>query len=110
MRREHVRDLLARVASGALDVDEALGRLAFEPAEALGFATIDHHRALRQGFPEVIYGAGKTSPQICELALRMADRGDGLLVTRLPNEAADALQLTVPSVEVNTLARTAYLC
>ena len=77
MRRERVRDLLQQVADGSLDAAAALDALAFEPAESLGFATIDHHRALRQGFPEVVYGAGKTPAQIVEIATRIAARGDG---------------------------------
>jgi NCAIR mutase (PurE)-related protein len=109
MRREHVRDLLARVADGALAVDEALERLAFEPAESLGFATIDHHRALRQGFPEVVFGEGKTTEHLVSIASRIADRGEGLLVTRLPSEAAPALSSAIPAIELNALARTAYL-
>ena len=64
MRREHVRDLLQQVANGALDVPQALDALAFEPIESLPFATIDHHRAIRQGYPEVILGQGKTTEQI----------------------------------------------
>jgi NCAIR mutase (PurE)-related protein len=109
MRREHVRDLLARVASGALDVDEALGRLAFEPAESLGFATIDHHRALRQGFPEVVFGEGKATDHLLEIAARIAERGEGLLVTRLAPDAASALATRFPTIELNTVGRTAYL-
>src|SRR5436189_2856414 len=109
MRREHVRDLLARVASGALDVDEALGRLALEPVESLGFATIDHHRALRQGFPEVIYGAGKTPAQIGEIASHIAVRGTGVLITRVSPDAAESLRQRLPDIELNEIARTAYL-
>src|SRR5579872_860997 len=109
MRREHVRDLLAQVADGALPVDAALERLAFEPAESLGFATIDHHRALRQGFPEVIFGEGKSTEHLVAIASRIAERGEGLLVTRLATDAAEALAARVPSVELNALARTAYL-
>ena len=109
MRREHVRDLLARVASGALDVDEALGRLAFEPAESLGFATIDHHRALRQGFPEVVFGEGKATDHLLEIATRIAERGEGLLVTRLAPDAASVLATRFPTVELNAVGRTAYL-
>lgn len=109
MRREHVRDLLDQVANGALDVDEALDRLAFTPAESLGFATIDHHRALRQGFPEVIFGEGKTPDQILEIALRIVDHGDGMLVTRLAIEASRLLASHLPSIELNVLGRTAYL-
>ena len=109
MRREHVRDLLELVANGALDVDEALGRLAFAPVESLGFATIDHHRALRQGFPEVIFGEGKTPEQVLEIAMRIAERGDGLLITRLAPDTARLLASSIPTIEVNALGRTAYL-
>ncbi|MDB4876123.1 MAG: 1-(5-phosphoribosyl)-5-amino-4-imidazole-carboxylate carboxylase [Gemmatimonadetes bacterium] len=109
MKREHVRDLLQQVANGALDVGNALDALAFEPAESLAFATIDHHRALRQGFPEVIYGAGKTPEQICAIAERIAAHGDGLLVTRISAEAGESLRATFPDIEINTVARTAHL-
>jgi pyridinium-3,5-biscarboxylic acid mononucleotide synthase len=109
MRREHVRDLLSQVAEGSLDVGKALDALALEPVESLPFASIDHHRALRQGFPEVIYGAGKTPEQIAEIATRIASRGDGLLVTRLGAEGAEALRASLPGVEINDVARTAYL-
>ena len=109
MRREHVRDLLAQVANGALDVDEALARLAFEPAESLGFATIDHHRALRQGFPEVVFGEGKSTEHLVEIASRISERGEGLLVTRIAPEAATALTARIPSIDYNALGRTAYL-
>lgn len=109
MRREHVRDLLQQVANGALNIDEALGRLAFAPVESLGFATIDHHRALRQGFPEVIFGEGKTPRQVLEIALRIAAEGDGVLATRLSPEAARLLESHIPGIVLNVLGRTAYL-
>src|SRR5476649_1449470 len=109
MRRERVRDLLAQVASGALPVERALDSLAREPEESLGFATIDHHRALRQGFPEVIYGAGKSTEQIVTIARHIAERGDGVLVTRVAADAAAALAAALPGVEHNAVARTALL-
>jgi NCAIR mutase (PurE)-related protein len=109
MRRERVRDLLARVAEGALPVDDALGALALEPTESLGFATIDHHRALRQGFPEVIYGAGKTPEHIVAIAERIAAHGDGVLVTRVSDEAAAAMLRALPGAEHNVTARTVHL-
>jgi len=108
MRRERVRDVLHQVADGVLDVSQALDALSFEPAESLGFATIDHHRALRQGFPEVIYGAGKSADQICDIASRIAGRGDGVLVTRIASEAAELLQASLDGVELNAVARTAF--
>ena len=109
MRRDHVRDLLRQVADGSLDAGAALAALAFEPAESLGFATIDHHRSLRQGFPEVVYGAGKTPAQIAEIGERIAGRGDALLVTRLSDDAAAALANTLPGIQLNALGRIAYL-
>ena len=109
MRRERVRELLEQVAGGSLDVSQALAALSFEPVESLGFATIDHHRALRNGHPEVIYGAGKTAEQICAIASHIAARGEGVLVTRLPAAAAEPLTVAFPRIEIDELARTAYL-
>jgi hypothetical protein len=109
MRREHVRDLLNQVADGALPIDDALERLSFEPAESLGFATIDHHRSLRQGFPEVVFGEGKSTDHLLAIAARIAERGEGLLITRLAPEAAPNLASQLPAIELNAIARTAYL-
>jgi pyridinium-3,5-biscarboxylic acid mononucleotide synthase len=109
MRRDHVRELLRQVANGSLDVDRAIDTLSFDPVESLGFASIDHHRALRQGFPEVVYGAGKTPEQIREIATRIAARGDGMLVTRVSDDAADLLEASLPGIERNRVARTAHL-
>jgi NCAIR mutase (PurE)-related protein len=109
MRRERVRDLLAGVADGSLSVEAALDALAFEPAEVLPFATIDHHRLLRQGFPEVIFGGGKTPEQIEAIAARLAARGEGFLATRLERAVGERLRAGFPAVELNELARTAYL-
>ncbi len=109
MRRDRVHDLLRQVADGSLAVDRAMDALSFEPVESLGFATIDHHRALRQGFPEVIYGEGKTAEQVRDIALRIAERGAGMLATRLSADAAELLRASLPNVELNALGRTAYL-
>jgi NCAIR mutase (PurE)-related protein len=109
VRRERVRDLLARVADGSVQVDAALTTLALEPTESLGYATIDHHRALRQGFPEVVYGAGKSTVQVVEIARRIAEHGDGVLVTRIAADAAEALAAALPGIVHNEVARTAFL-
>jgi pyridinium-3,5-biscarboxylic acid mononucleotide synthase len=109
MRRQRVRDVLAGVADGSLSVDGALDALAFEPVDELAFATIDHHRALRQGFPEVIFGGGKTAEQVEAIAVHLAARGDGFLATRLDPAATDRLHARFPAVELNEVARTAYL-
>ena len=109
MRRDRVRDLLTRVAAGSTPVDRALDALAAEPAESLGFATIDHHRALRQGFPEVVYGGGKTVEQVVAIARRIAEHGDGVLITRVAPDAVSPLEDALPGMEHNPVAGTCFL-
>jgi NCAIR mutase (PurE)-related protein len=104
-----VRDLLGGVADGSVTVESALAALAREPTESLGFATIDHHRALRQGFPEVVYGAGKSTEQLVAIAQRIAEHGDGVLATRVPEAAVAPLLAALPGAEANALARTVLL-
>jgi NCAIR mutase (PurE)-related protein len=106
---ERLRALLAGVAAGAVPVDEAERRLAWNPVEELAFASLDHHRALRQGFPEVVFGQGKTPDQVVAIAQRIAARGDGFLATRVALEAAEALAAALPAIELNPLGRTAWL-
>jgi len=109
VRRDHARDLLEQVASGKLAPDKALDALSFQPTESLEFATIDHHRALRQGFPEVIFGQGKTDEQILSIAQRILERGDGVLATRVADSAATVIQRAIPGAEWNALGRTIYV-
>lgn len=106
---ERARAILDQVASGQLSPAAALAQLAIEPFESLEYATVDHHRALRQGYPEVIFGAGKTAEQVVGIAERIASRGDGFLVTRVEVVAQVALLDTFPGVRVNPVARTAFL-
>jgi pyridinium-3,5-biscarboxylic acid mononucleotide synthase len=107
--RDRVLALLRQVAEGQTDVNTALDRLARDPIESLPFATIDHHRALRQGYPEVILGQGKTVEQVVAIAERIAARGEGFLVTRAVPDALTSLVERFPNVEVNALARCAHL-
>jgi pyridinium-3,5-biscarboxylic acid mononucleotide synthase len=106
---ERLRVLLGELAAGTLTVDEAERRLAWSPVEELPFATVDHHRALRQGFPEVVFGQGKTAEQIVAIAGRIVERGDGLLATRLGADAAESLAAQFPEIQLNVLGRTAWL-
>jgi NCAIR mutase (PurE)-related protein len=107
--RDHVLAVLERVASGATDPAAALDELAFAPAESLGFATIDHHRSLRQGYPEVIFGPGKTAEQVVAIAERIVERGDGCLITRVADDVRAALSARFPSARVNEVARTVHV-
>ena len=109
MTPERLRALLEEVARGETAPAAAEQRLRWTPVEELGFATVDHHRALRHGFPEVIFGAGKTPGQLAAIAERIAARGDGLLATRVSPEGADRLRAVLPGLEINALGRTAYL-
>ena len=109
MTPERLRLLLDEVAGGTTSPAEAERRLAWLPAEELPFATIDHHRALRQGFPEVIFGAGKAPEHLLEIARRIAARGEGVLATRVAPEAAALLRAEIPEMELSEMGRTAWL-
>jgi NCAIR mutase (PurE)-related protein len=101
--------LLERVRTGALLPDAALRELATLPYEDIGYARVDHHRALRQGVPEVILGQGKTAAQIAGIAERLLAAGHNVLATRLtPEVAAEACGL-LPALEHHAVARTALL-
>jgi len=107
--RDHVLALLERVASGATDPAAALEELAFAPTESLDFATIDHHRTLRQGYPEVVFAPGKTVEQVLTIAERIVDRGAGCLITRAETEVRAALAMRFPSARANDVARTVHV-
>lgn len=83
MNRDALKRLLRRVRSGGVGIDDALEELRHLPLEDLGFATLDHHRALRRGYPEVVYGQGKTPEQIGALVDRLALMKQPVLVTRV---------------------------
>jgi pyridinium-3,5-biscarboxylic acid mononucleotide synthase len=91
MRPEDVRALLMAVARGDSTVDTAMRRLERLPFEDLGFATVDHHRALRTGLPEVVLGEPKTDAQIAAIVESIASRGQTALVTRLPPDRAEVV-------------------
>lgn len=109
MTPERLRELLAEVARGRVTVAEAERRLAWAPVEDIDIARIDHHRAVRQGFPEVIFGEGKTPDQLTRIAERIAARGEGLLATRVSPAGAAAVMEILPEVEHNPLARTLHV-
>ncbi|PQV63146.1 hypothetical protein B1R32_11553 [Abditibacterium utsteinense] len=105
MTSPSLRALLEHVQSGQIPIESALEELRDLPFEDLGFAKIDHHRALRQGFPEVVFGAGKTPAQIAQIAQKLSARGDIVLVTRASPEAFAATQVAVPAATYDEMAR-----
>ena len=88
--------LLNKVKSEKITIEEALGQLRSLPFEDLGFTRIDHHRSLRKGFPEVIWGQGKTSEEIVSILKQLKRRGENILVTRLDEKKAAAVQKAFP--------------
>ena len=92
MEKKDIKELLSEVANGTMSVEDALMKLKTAPFEDIGFAKLDHHRGLRQGVAEVIYGAGKTPEQILEITERLLGMGQKtVLITRMDKAAADVL-------------------
>lgn len=100
-----VKDLLEGVRDGRVSPDEAAARLATLPYEDLGFAKVDHHRALRRGFPEAVFGAGKTPEQVAAIVERIATRGQRVLVTRTNPEAYERVLAVRPDAVFHASAR-----
>src|SRR5581483_1252790 len=96
MDQQNLKELLLRLKSGETEVDDVIERLKHMPFENLGFAHVDHHRAIRQGFPEVIFGHGKTADQISAIAEKLLARSYNLLVTRTDRQAFERISALVP--------------
>jgi len=109
MNRQQLRALLDEVRAGSITPESAHERLfqflSQKPYEDLDFARVDHHRALRQGFPEVIFGQGKSPSQIAAIAARIVASNHSLLVTRTTPEAHRAVVAEVPAATYHDLAR-----
>ena len=88
MDQDQLRSLFQQVRSGAVDIDAALTRMLNMPFEDLGFAKVDHHRALRHGMPEVIFAKGKIPEQVVAIAERLLANSDNVLITRADRECA----------------------
>jgi NCAIR mutase (PurE)-related protein len=99
MTEDKIRRLMEEVRSGAVDVESALQRLRHMPFEDLGFAKVDHHRALRHGMPEVIFGRGKTAEQVKAIAERLVERAPNILITRADEKTADAVRCAISDAE-----------
>jgi len=109
MNANSIRELFDRVRKGSLTPDEAVGRLRHLPFEDLGFAKVDHHRALRAGMPEVILGEGKTPAQVATVFARLARHGGNILATRANQKQFAAVRKKVRAAEYRDLARAIVL-
>ena len=99
MNNDNLMALLKRVADQEMSPDEAAQRLKKLPYEDLGFAKVDHHRVLRRGFPEVVFGQGKTAGQIAAISRALYDQGAAVLATRVEREKAELVQREFPELE-----------
>ncbi len=109
MNPSDLKHLLSALSRGDLSVDEGMERLKTLPFEDLGVATVDHHRALRQGAPEVVFGQGKSIDQLLLITEAMAKHKSDILITRLDAEKGAALCERFPEGEFDELARTFVL-
>lgn len=109
MNPERLEELLRAVERGDTRVDAALEELRKLPYRDIGVATIDHHRALRQGVPEVVFGAGKSAEQMVAITAEMVRGGHNVLLTRVDVAAAEALGRAHPEGRYNPVARTFWL-
>jgi NCAIR mutase (PurE)-related protein len=107
---EKLRLLLERVRSAEIEVDAAIEELRALPYEHVGqFATLDHHRSLRSGLPEVVLGQGKQPEQVIEIARRILEHGDKVLITRVDPAMAEAVLAQLPELTYHVLPRLLVL-
>ncbi len=99
MDQDQLRALFEQVRTGAVDIDSAMGRMRHMPFEDLGFAKVDHHRALRHGIPEVIFAKGKTPEQVVAIAGSLLANAKNVLITRADRECASLVSAKLPEAE-----------
>jgi hypothetical protein len=109
MEQEQLKKLLLKVQNGKVSIEAALDKLRHLPFEDIDFARIDHHRPMRKGFPEVIFGEGKTDRQVVEIVTRMARHGGPILATRLDADKARAVIKKFPQARYYPLSRVLTL-
>jgi NCAIR mutase (PurE)-related protein len=109
MNATALRRLFQQVRAGKLTADEAVDRLRHMPFEDLGFAKVDHHRAVRVGMPEVIFGVGKSPAQVAKIFARLAEQGSNVLATRATDAQFAAVGKVAPQAEFRELARAIVL-
>lgn len=105
MGEGYIKAILEEIAAGNLSSEQGMERLRHLPYEDLGFARVDHHRELRNGQPEVIFGQGKTVAQVAGIMEAMTARGSNILVTRMQEQAAAELLLKFPNAVHHSQAR-----
>lgn len=109
MVKERILLLMKKIKEGSITEEEAFEELSSFPFESIGFATIDHHRSLRWGFPEIIFCEGKTPLQVQEIAMRIIKSGSDLLATRADVKVWHKIKEVLPQARYNELGKTIVL-
>jgi len=109
MNTNYLQKLLEGVKNGRIEIDHALDELKNLPLEEIGFATIDHHRTLRQGFPEVIWGKDKSAKQILSIINKIKANHDNVLATRVTPKKLEVIKQKIPEVNYYPASRTLTL-
>ena len=105
MNETFIRDLLDQVSEGSITAEQAYGQLKDLPYKDMGFANIDHHRTIRTGFPEVIFGQGKTPQQIRDIFLELVGHDRNIIATRTSEKAFQIVKEAVPAAQYYEAAR-----
>jgi pyridinium-3,5-biscarboxylic acid mononucleotide synthase len=109
MKPDNIKEILTRISSGHLSVEDGLKRLSILAYEDIGFAKIDHHRALRTGIPEVIFAPGKTKRQIITIFERLYKAGVDIMITRVDKSIYNSIKRKFKIAKYNDVARIIYL-
>lgn len=109
MNVDRLKEILNDVRQDKIGIPQALDALKNLPFDEMGFATLDTHRSLRQGFPEVIFGHGKTSRQLIEIIKKMLERKENILATRMDGVKAKAVKKAFPQASYNETAKTVFI-
>ena len=109
VNESELRTLLKQVLAGEVSVDDAVSKLRLMPFQDIGFASVDHHRLLRCGFPEIIYCPGKTVEQVVEIFSSLCAQGANVIASRASEEVFQAVSRKFPAAEYHSLARIVTL-
>jgi NCAIR mutase (PurE)-related protein len=107
--KTELQEVLEKVSRGKMSPEKAFQSLKDYPYQDLGFAKVDHHREVRKGFPEIIYGQGKTDTQVLKIAREICRRGHSLLITRASPGTFKKIRREIPGCIYNSLGKTIHL-
>lgn len=107
MNDQQLKEVLAKVKDGSLSEADALLKIRMLPFEDVGFVKLDHHRAIRHGLPEVVFGEGKTPDQMVQIASKLLPHNSNILMTRVSDDSMTALAEAYPAIEILPQCRVA---